>query len=192
MKIQQYCEATRRTWNDQGFIKNIDHAMLGIFSEFGEIASDIKQNVGYGKPIPTANLLGELGDAHYFVVRVMDQYAMDPELIQNLVDNSKLDRVPENPYMTWIFIASNETVALFRAISLHGKDNTELTSKNLYECIARFIALIRDIGEYFGYTLEQIRRANIAKLIVRIPDKFNADQILIRDLDQEINAIKNA
>jgi len=166
--------------------------MLGIFYEFGEIASDIKQNVGYGKPIPTANLLGELGDAHYFVVRVMDQYAMDPELIQNLVDNSKLDRVPENPYMTWVFIASNETVALFRAISLHGKDNTELTSKNLYECIARFIAIIRDIGAYFGYTLEQIRRANIAKLIVRIPDKFNADQILIRDLDQEINAIKNA
>ena len=78
MKYKDYFENTKRTWADLGSSeKNLEHALLGLVDESGELAKQLKGHIAYGKPLLVHEGEGcikeELGDMFYFLTRIFDE-----------------------------------------------------------------------------------------------------------------------
>ena len=62
MKFNEFVASTGGTWNAQDEVKDLDHALLGLVDEVGELASAFKKHVGYVKELDVTNVKEEIGD----------------------------------------------------------------------------------------------------------------------------------
>lgn len=70
------------------FINNdLNHMMLGIISEVGELADALKHVVGYNKELDKSNLIEELGDLLFYIVGFADIIGLDVDtlMVQNML-----------------------------------------------------------------------------------------------------------
>lgn len=180
MNLKEYIEATRRTWNYQDPEKDLEHAALGIVSEVGELLNAYKKNVGYGKELDLINIKEELGDIHFFIARIIDQLSIEDEVSKWEVN-----------YHLTPFNQPNTLLCDFSLTA--GELHVKLLSKNkeINRVIYYMLDNIYNLASYYGWTKEEIRKSNIAKLYARFPEKFSQDQALIRNLENEIKALEN-
>lgn len=81
MNAEEYVQAAIRTEHTPTFIKTgawpdtvahdrmlsrMMHAMLGLVSEVGELADQLKKHLIYGKPLDMVNVVEELGDHDWY------------------------------------------------------------------------------------------------------------------------------
>lgn len=66
--------------------KNLAHAALGIAGEAGEVVDIIKKHFAYGKPLPLAEVVKELGDLLFYIQAMMNllDIKMDLVLMNNM------------------------------------------------------------------------------------------------------------
>ena len=57
------------------------HAALGIAGEAGEAVDIIKKHFAYGKPLPVADLVKELGDLLFYIQAALNILGLNMELI---------------------------------------------------------------------------------------------------------------
>lgn len=95
MNIRTYMQATRRTRNPKltkG--ETLAHAVMGMVSEIGEIAS-LYQHHFQGEPLSADKLKKEIGDLMWFVMELCDCYKIDPsDILYENIDKLK-ERYPE-------------------------------------------------------------------------------------------------
>lgn len=63
-RYQRLAEHTEKPLPQAG---RLQHAILGITSEAGELADTVKKHVIYGQPLDTANLAEEVGDIMWYI-----------------------------------------------------------------------------------------------------------------------------
>jgi NTP pyrophosphatase (non-canonical NTP hydrolase) len=72
MELDRYQELARRTAKPLEQRDDLIHAALGVTSDAGELATQIKAHVIYGKPLDKVNVVEECGDVLWFVCRMLD------------------------------------------------------------------------------------------------------------------------
>src|SRR5688572_17208871 len=84
---------------------------------------------------------------------------------------------------------AGELMDIFKRYRFYGKPVDWVHVKEEVGDVLWYLALV---CESAGIPLEEAARANIEKLRVRYPEKFDADQALKRDLDAERKTLERA
>lgn len=180
MNRQEYQKLCLRTAKPMGHQAAIEHGVLGIVSDWGEVVTHIKALVVYGKPISRKELMLELGDTSWFVAYTFDVLGIN-------VDHVDTHASPGYPPGT---PAALTQIALLGAKHA-GKiadivSATPETPEELYPNIAFHLSMmwhcIFHIAIMNGLTIDEVWEANIAKLRARYPEKYtDADAIARAD-----------
>lgn len=152
-------------------VRNVEHSAIGIFTESGEIASEIKRVAIYGKPLTDemrAHLREEIGDAAWYVAIGCNFIGIKQfSSAGNLSGNEELIDMVHS-----LGVAAGASCGMLMAWKLGGA--------KLGECIEGFrealdlahdalVSLCKLLGFDFGEVLDE----NIAKLRLRYPDKYS-------------------
>lgn len=81
MNLNEYQVTAMRTASPLPFRESLIHATLGLTSEAGEVANNVKRHVAYGKDVDRANLIEEAGDILWFVALLADTLGVSLEQI---------------------------------------------------------------------------------------------------------------
>jgi len=162
MKLIEYQILASRTRPDLGDnYKNIMHMDMGIITEIGELMDIFKKELAYNKPVDTVNLGEELADICWYTVNKLSLGSMSAPLVPRLVCEGKIKVM--------------DILFCFRTYM------TLTDSKKEYY----LLNVVYTIACSYGLDLGEILAANINKLKVRYPDKFDTDKALNRDLEAE-------
>lgn len=181
-----YTEFTRTTWNVEGhnLKRRINHASLGLMDECGEIAGAFKKQIGYNRELDKINLVEELGDFLYYLIRLCDEhgYCKDKRFVnqfENLA-NKPNNKVDKNSTMVDYCIFLNRSVYLV----VSGKEHFDVGSHLLgtLQILNRFCL-------YLGTNLANIADKNIKKLTERHGATYNPDNLETRNKDKERKAM---
>lgn len=74
--------------------KRLLHYIMGISTEAGEMLSEIKAHIFYGRELNEVNILEELGDIQYYVFRLLDLYNVTLSHIIHLNTDKLSKRYP--------------------------------------------------------------------------------------------------
>jgi NTP pyrophosphatase (non-canonical NTP hydrolase) len=189
MKFKEYIGDTGKTWNHQENNQtNLEHALIGLLDETGELASAIKKKVGYGKDIDLVNVKEEIGDATYFLARTMvclyneDQIEELSGHLDNIMDeelNEKgQDAMSQYQYTDVVYGLSLSFNSIYSSM-VEGKH------AETAQAIANSFASLKTTALYFDLDIEDCMVTNIAKLKKRFPYNFSQEKALNRDLKVE-------
>lgn len=82
-----------------------------------------------------------------------------------------------------------EAGELLDAFKKHINYGKPLDHTNIREELGDIMWGIAVVCDFYGWSLEDIQAANIAKLTRRYPEAFSEDKALVRDLDAERDAL---
>lgn len=144
---------------------NLDHAALGLITEIGEFASEVKRIVIYGKTMTEEmrqHMIEELGDVSWYVPLAL--YAEG-------VDHFDYVAARDAPAMVHTDLGSiahalNEMSGKVSGVVLHGQGGCSLY-------LISIVALIEIAAGLLGTSGDQLRAQNIHKLQLRFPDKYS-------------------
>lgn len=187
MKYSKYVEETRRTWNKKkDVIDNINHAVLGLFDEAGELAKQYKSNLAYGTNLDMTNVKEELGDMMYFLVRLADELqfkntdSLNDKLQKIITDKPEHEGKPSQIDM--VFSINTRVGGVYTGLVTNDGPAIVRSIMDLMFNIKIFTVIL-DVD------LSKIMEANIAKLRKRFPEKFETEDALNRDVESESEAI---
>lgn len=180
--FQTYLECVNRTWKHDTEDKEKAHLNWALIEEMGEFAGWMKKIEGYGKERDIAinhEILAELGDAFYYLVKQISKADEDapkdamfiPEDNDHLINEAK----NHNAY---------DIVRTYLKFLLGGN------LRGMQFCLQVLI-----LNQ--GFTLQEVLRANVAKLKARHGDKFRdssteeAGRNRQVELEELIEAAKN-
>jgi NTP pyrophosphatase (non-canonical NTP hydrolase) len=145
--------------------ENLSHAALGLITEIGEFASEVKRIAIYGKPLSEEmrqHMIEELGDASWYVPLALhaegvEHFDYKPSVQALALVHTKLDTIAH---------ALNEMSGAVSGAVLHGRGCCHLH-------LLSIVALI-DIAAHLLHTDGgQVRAQNILKLRKRFPDAYS-------------------
>lgn len=189
MMYKEYVENTRRTWKkSEDKMVNVNHAILGLIDESGELAKAYKSNLAYGTDLDKVNVQEELGDLCYFTARLLDelQFGEQDKLFANInkIVGNPLPKKVEATELDVVFAISVRTANVF--VSITTNDGTLIV-----KAVEDLMYAIKTMTELLNVKLSSILEANIAKLKERYPDNFTEEAAVDRDLKAESDAIKD-
>ena len=186
---KEFVENTRRTWNKkEDTMDNINHALLGLIDESGELAKAYKSELAYGKELDEANIQEEIGDLCYFSARLIDelQFGEQDKLFKSIGDivQNPLPKKVEVEGIEVVFAISTRVASIYLAMTTN--DGTLIV-----KAVQDLMYALKTMCELLGVELESVMDSNTAKLKVRYPDKFDESKAVDRDLKAESEAIKD-
>jgi NTP pyrophosphatase (non-canonical NTP hydrolase) len=166
-------------------IDRLAHAALGLITETGEIATEVKRMVIYGKGLadvdPKTNLtraqhIGEeIGDVLWYVAIAADVAQVSMEDLFNMPTraNSYALEVLE---LTTLDLSA--AVGSFSALTITGRfvGVTELgegDKRVVGEYLVSVMSALIDLSALVGISIDQIAGENIEKLRLRFPDAYS-------------------
>lgn len=196
MKYRDYFENTRRTWNVLPVSNdNIQHALLGMIDEVGELAKQYKSNLAYGKPLLVEEGEGcikeEIGDLFYFATRLIDEMKFEEvekikTALQLMFDEDFKEKVEKQKEVTPIgacLFVAGKTGIMYTA--LHTQDGNLVVT-----AVKELMYGLCILSEMHNLNVEDVLESNINKLRVRFPDKFSNENASNRDKVAEMKAVK--
>lgn len=165
MNLKTYVELSERTLIDKGQTMNLLHAQMGIMTECGELADQIKRHLFYGTELDIVNIKEEIGDIMWYIAILFRRDKINTLRLRQNFDTDIKD-LPE------VFEALTSIIALSQ--DLH---EYEVSENIFYELLC--------ITKYFKLDMEDILEISINKLLARFPDKFSEHHAVNRDLNKE-------
>lgn len=174
MNLEKYYDEALRTLVPRGLTFDLNHSVLGLVTEIGEVATLIKRNEIYGKPWDDemrGHLAEELGDICWYIpcglqalghegpVRVFDWLMYD-----QTVPLSQLDCVKAMAHAVGHLAKACDT--------LKYKAGRIATLTDDYSAVLGAVCRLCDIH---SLDLSAVLESNIAKLRKRYPEKFTAE-----------------
>lgn len=184
MDIRKYqIEATRTMLDTGDRLKNINHCIIGMFSEFNELVEAVVKK-------DTVNIGEEIGDklfylANYFTFRGFDLYSLKNALI--IPKDSKILFDTGAVLMDMSFKLS-KIQNIIKGVIYYGRDFSHYQDE--LTLLGEYASCIAVIAHVFQLDIEVIMGKNINKLRVRYPEKFNTSNANERDLSQELEQLK--
>jgi NTP pyrophosphatase (non-canonical NTP hydrolase) len=145
---------------------NLQHATLGLITESGEFATEVKRLFAYGKPLTAemnAHMREELGDVLWYVPLAM--WAMGEVELPETTDEMRDEFGYNLPDLTCALGAMVGGVATL----LKYGDDTE----DALLMLSAVVYIVERCAEIIGTTGDELRAANIAKLRQRFPDAYS-------------------
>lgn len=128
MTPSEYQAQAMSTNKDLGsWRENMFHATLGIASEAGEIADEMKAHLVYGKKLDFINLVGEIGDELWFLTLMIQELGLTIEDIME-ANIAKLSARYEEGYSDAKALGRNkefERAAIKRVLDKRLKNQVE-------------------------------------------------------------------
>ena len=193
MNFTEYESLAKRTLKELPRLKHIEHMVMGMSGELGEIVDAYKKYLVYGKPLDKVNIIEEVGDFTWYAILLGFVYNIKPEDIEiyffleysRTVELLKGTNEDENLPVFLLGASSNINEVCFRLLALEeyesGPEKIEIVNnylKLLWKVVTSLIVML-DIN------IEQVFEANIAKLAARYGDKYSDLAAITRDLDKE-------
>lgn len=91
----QYVALAQRTEKPLPLEGRLQHGMLGVVTEAGELGDTVKKTVIYGKPLDVSNMQEEIGDLLWYVAVLINACGLDPEIIMQANIDKLKARYPE-------------------------------------------------------------------------------------------------
>jgi hypothetical protein len=92
---EQYAIIAQR--NEQPNIMRLEHAIMGIVTEAGELMDQLKKHVVYGKELDLVNLAEEGGDVFWYLALFIDTLAKlmgrDPVELENSIKETNIAKL---------------------------------------------------------------------------------------------------
>lgn len=163
---------------------NLEHAVLGMITEAGELGDAIKKERVYAKPIDAINLMEEVGDNLWYanLLAHVEGYDLgaDCRALVGEVDGSALSSFDLVVALSGSAAAAGACVALGHEHLL-----------DLHDQFNYFMGALQLVADRWGFTMEQAAETNIAKLKKRYPEGFNSHDALNRDLNAERRVLES-
>lgn len=195
MNFKEHREISRQTWHkeDKKWYSRLQHAILGLIDETGEMASCLKKEIGYGKPIDLINMKEEIGDKIYFLQRVLDESEFTEKgKNQHICLDDLLSEI--NPFIKSPFQSICQLSFESSVIAIQTANRTDMryvlsNPKIIIDRpnIVRVLCCLVELINYYDFTISEVLKANINKLKARYGDdlEFTQDKAINRDLSKE-------
>lgn len=150
--------------------EDMRHAVLGLITEIGEFATEVKRHVIYGKPLTDemkAHMREELGDANWYVPLALLALGMESLPDISTRDQAELANYVELADLALMLNLMSATISGY-VVEPKSSDRYEIAGYLLMivMCIDKAALLLDTTGD-------QLRAENIAKLRLRYPDKYS-------------------
>lgn len=154
---------------------NLNHSLLGLCTEIGEFASELKRHVIYGKPLyevvshrstgePVTrreHMLEELGDACWYIP--LGLYAISAGPVLPPCNEPTEDDMLALTFVVWGIAGG---MALDALTPINNRRNLQAHFLVVRETIAKLARML-------GSSIEELYVANIAKLQLRFPNAYS-------------------
>lgn len=182
MKIEEYADLAARTAKPLPLAADLEHAVLGLISDWGEVVTHIKAYEVYGKGILLSELAEELGDTCWFL-------ALFARLMG--ITFADLGRIPTFDPRFGSLTSNEVRTAFLGSVAIgdlcadmdYGMEIHQILqpqarvlarAARLFHCIVRMCDL-------YGLVLEDdVLEPNIAKLRRRYPEKYSDQDAIAR------------
>lgn len=180
MNFEEYLPTVLKRAKPLPHRDQMDHALIGMVTELGELATDVKNAFIYGKPFDVINAQVEIGDyAWYFALwciesevepRFLDYCAKFEMTREGAAESSLVELVLQLAATTGSLVVSAE------------ERGDQLTNEMAAEIIITFLLAV---SLQCDTTLQECLTKNDAKLELRHGDKYQANASADRDVAAE-------
>ena len=154
----------------------------GIYEEAGESVSLLRKAERKGDPIDSEKLCLELGDKLcYLVLAAQDRGSSFAELWRTLLELYVQPSAPADDTCVDDLFGAVGGVASRFADERRGIDVRQGMLYALERCLWRLVL----VAAYYGFTVEDLQRANIAKLRARFPEGYTIAAALAKADEQK-------
>lgn len=155
-------------------LDRMEHAALGLITEIGEIATEVKRMAIYGKPLDDerrAHIAEEVGDVLWYLAIASDSRGENifADFMAGL--SPREDQSLKNAVCNLACYAG--TVASY--IVWEREEAGKGANHPVGEALKGIAEELVDISGKVSISINQIAADNIAKLALRYPDKFSAE-----------------
>jgi NTP pyrophosphatase (non-canonical NTP hydrolase) len=181
----------------QGPATDFLHATTGGLTEIGgEFCDALKAHLFYGKPLDYVNLGEEIGDSWWYLAIAAAAAKQNLAELDDLIAQSikLVTRTAENTSPICILQVGNELAADWAKLNEIAISDFQINPGadaylNGYpDALQTFTAIVigtAQLGALLGHDVHLIWQSNIAKLLKRYPEKFDAADAQFRRLNEE-------
>ena len=189
MNFIEYSPLALRTLKPFPHDQQVQHALLGMVTEAGELADAIKKHVIYGKPLDKVNVMEEIADLMWYLNVFMVERSVGSRLVDDIwgvaVVSSEQDSLNDPWVLVEVALAASQLVS---ALSILDEKTRGARDK---ETLAALVGILSILLLHAGYTLSDALTTNINKLAKRYGDKYTDYAALNRDTDSERLVLEN-
>lgn len=144
-------------------IERLEHAILGMVGEIGEIADAYKKHWIYERPLDTVNMLEELGDLRFYI-----QMAINEDLTPSSIPLASRGSFFKN------LMTLTQSVGHFQLdIETNQVEHQKLS-------LSRILCQFTSLCLQMGVTEEEVIQKNIEKLTKRYPTVYSNEAAIAR------------
>ena len=181
MSPQEYSKLALRTAKDLPHQQQVEHAMLGILSEIGEICDAVKKHTVYGKDLDRINIMEEIGDTYWFINLMCHCYGLSFEGLSFRPISGTLSLNEETIGLAY------DLSELSYIVCFPQNTIPEIVRSRLSSLSKRLCTLMQQLSLDLGEVLHR----NINKLAARYGDRYSDHCATVRNLDAERIALMN-
>lgn len=155
-------------------LERLAHASLGLITEIGEIATEVKRMAIYGKPLDAerrAHIAEEVGDVLWYLAIGADALGFDMVQYVELVRRTDHDDGTTLQWAAMGLAASSGTVAAEVGAEVVG--SADRSDREIRESLINIFHGLKIVALVINVPIEQIMADNIAKLQARFPDAYS-------------------
>lgn len=177
MNFEEYAPLAARTAKPLERTAQIEHAQLGVITEMGELADQVKRHVIYGKDLDITNFVEEVGDVMWYLALLIAEIGVQPRVINRAIEDA-YDEAPEPDISLTEFVRM--LAALGGALAAYKESN-----ENPGQIATLLIGGLVQLLKRFDRQMSEAMEANINKLAKRYGDKYSDYAAVNRDVEAE-------
>jgi len=184
VNFSEYMPLALRTAKPFPHEQQVKHALLGLVTEIGELADNVKRFAIYGKPFDAVNMMEEVADCCWYLNLYMHEMHLGGKLVDDIWEETKVGFLAGKGLSTdlWDLVdMALMSAALVGGVAVPEKERG-VSNREMVVGIATGLC---GYLVYAGYTLDAALTKNIDKLALRYGDKYSDYMALNRDTGAE-------
>lgn len=183
MNFSEYMPLALRTAKPFPHDQQVKHAILGLVTEVGELADNIKRFAIYGKPFDGVNLMEEVADCCWYLNLYMHEMHLGGKLVDDQWEECAAayakKEISEDP---WEMVDMALGLAALSATLFANERERGVPDREAVSLISMGLCAFLLVAKY---TLSDALVKNIDKLALRYGDKYSDYRALNRDTAAE-------
>lgn len=176
MNLETYYSEALRTLVPRGLTFDLNHSVIGLVTEIGEVATLIKRNEIYGKPFDDemrAHLAEELGDICWYIPCGLQALGYENfSDVARMMDGDPRNLIPfEQTTVVKMLVVQMSRIIRSVAALPHRGGECQKICKGFVEILYGIMRLC----QIHSLDFHDVLAGNIAKLRARYPEKFTPE-----------------
>jgi NTP pyrophosphatase (non-canonical NTP hydrolase) len=184
VNFSEYMPLALRTAKPFPHDQQVKHALLGLITEIGELADNVKKFAIYGKPFDAVNMMEEVADCCWYLNLYMHEKHLGGKLVDDVWESAKDEFLRGKGPTTdpWDMVDAVLGLTAVTGSLFASEKDRGISDREMVGIIS--VALCSFLL-YAGYTLSDALTKNIDKLALRYGDKYSDYHALNRDTGAE-------